>query len=51
LLNKDGIHFTTEGAGGPPTPENLAKCGYLLRCWLAVGKLRDIKTQAIGQAK
>jgi lysophospholipase L1-like esterase len=51
LLNKDGIHFTTEGAGGPPTPENLAKCGYLLRCWLAVGKLREVKAQAIDRAK
>ena len=51
LLNKDGIHFTTDGAGGPPTPEALAKCGYLLRCWLAVGKLREIKAQVIDQAK
>jgi lysophospholipase L1-like esterase len=51
LLNKDGIHFTTEGAGGPPTPENLANCGYLLRCWLAVTKLREIKDLAIGLAK
>lgn len=51
LLSKDGIHFTTEGAGGPATPENLAKCGYLLRCWLAVGKLREVKAQVIEQAK
>jgi lysophospholipase L1-like esterase len=51
LLNKDGVHFTTDRAGGPPTSENLANCGYLLRCWLAVGKLREIKAQAIGQAK
>lgn len=51
LLNKDGIHFSTTLAGGPPTPENLANCGYLLRCWLAVGKLREVKAHAIDVAK
>lgn len=47
LLQKDGIHFSHERAGGPPTEENLANCGYLLRCWLAVAKLREIKAQTI----
>jgi lysophospholipase L1-like esterase len=47
LLNKDGVHFTTDRAGGPPSPENLANCGYLLRGWLAVQKLAEVKARAI----
>jgi lysophospholipase L1-like esterase len=51
LLGKDGVHFTHELSGGPPTDENLAKCGYLLRCWLAVQKLKEIKTKVIDEVK
>ena len=47
LLSKDGVHFTHELSGGPPTDENLAKCGYLLRCWLAVQKLKEVKSKAL----
>lgn len=43
----DGVHFTHELSGGPPTQENLARCGYLLRCWLAVQKLKDIRAQVL----
>lgn len=51
LISADGIHFTGELAGGPPTPENLARCGYLLRCWSAVRKLSEVKARAIDAAK
>ena len=51
LLVGDGVHFTGEAAGGPPTPENLSKCGYLLRCWLSVQKLKEIKAAVIDKAK
>jgi lysophospholipase L1-like esterase len=43
LLAADGIHFSPQPAAGPPTEKNLAKCGYLLRCWLAVQKLKEVK--------
>ncbi|MEI8241680.1 MAG: SGNH/GDSL hydrolase family protein [bacterium] len=51
LISGDGIHFTGEQAGGPATPENLAQCGYLLRCWAAVQKLTEVKTKVIDLAK
>lgn len=47
MLQKDGVHFTHDLAGGPPTEENLARCGYLLRCWLSVQKLKEIKAKVI----
>jgi lysophospholipase L1-like esterase len=50
-LLSDGVHFTHGVAGGPPTEENLAKCGYLLRCWLSVQKLKDIKKDVIDKAR
>ncbi len=51
LLGSDGVHFTHELSGGPPTPENLAKCGYLLRCWLSVQKLKEIKSKVLEKVK
>jgi lysophospholipase L1-like esterase len=51
LLGNDGIHFSGELAGGPPSEKHLANCGYLLRCWLAVQKLKEIKTSVIDQVK
>jgi lysophospholipase L1-like esterase len=51
LISGDGIHFTGELSGGPATPENLAQCGYLLRCWSAVQKLSEVKAKAIDTAK
>jgi lysophospholipase L1-like esterase len=47
LLQPDGLHFSHERADGPPSAENLANCGYLLRCWLAVEKLAQIKACAL----
>jgi hypothetical protein len=47
LISGDGIHFTGELSNGPATPENLAQCGYLLRCWSAVQKLSEVKAKAI----
>ena len=51
LLSGDGIHFTHKLSGGPPTEENLANCGYLLRCWLSVQKIKEIKKQVIDKLK
>ena len=51
LISSDGIHFTGELSNGPATPENLAQCGYLLRCWSAVQKLSEVKAKAIDTAK
>lgn len=51
LLVADGDHMTHELGGGPPTPENLASCGYLLRCWCAVQKLQEVKAKAIDAAR
>ena len=51
LISPDGIHFTHELSGGPPTPENLAGCGYLIRCWCAVQKLKEIKAAVIDKAQ
>jgi lysophospholipase L1-like esterase len=47
LLAADGTHFSAQPAAGPPTEENLARCGYLLRCWLAVQKLKEVKKSVI----
>ncbi len=51
LLLDDGVHFTHELSGGPPTEENLAQCGYLLRCWLSVQKLKEIKARVLDPVK
>jgi len=51
LVGPDGVHLTHKLADGPPTPENLKNCGYLLRCWLSVQKLKEIKAKVIDQAK
>jgi lysophospholipase L1-like esterase len=47
LVSGDGAHFTSELAGGPATDENLKNCGYLLRCWLMVHKVMEIKTEVL----
>jgi lysophospholipase L1-like esterase len=51
LIAPDGVHLTYEVSDGPPTPENLARCGYLLRCWCAVKKLQEVKAKAIDPVK
>jgi len=50
LVGPDGVHLTHALADGPPTKENLAKCGYLLRCFLTVRKLQAVKTKVIDPA-
>jgi lysophospholipase L1-like esterase len=49
LLQKDDVHPTAaNGPAGPasaPTPENLRASGYLLRGWLSVKKLSELKRQ------
>jgi lysophospholipase L1-like esterase len=47
LVGGDGVHLTYQKANGPPTEENLKNCGYLLRCWLAVQKLKEIKKEVV----
>jgi lysophospholipase L1-like esterase len=51
LLNKNDVHPT--GASGninsasAPTAENLKSCGYLLRGWLSVKKIAEVKTKVL----
>jgi len=47
LVGRDGVHLTHKLSNGPPTEENLKNCGYLLRCWLTVQKLKEIKDKVI----
>jgi lysophospholipase L1-like esterase len=54
LMNKDDVHPTaaTEGEGGvrassAPTEENLRQSGYLLRGWLAVKKIGEVKRKVL----
>jgi lysophospholipase L1-like esterase len=47
LLNKNDVHPTAEQGGAKassaPTAENLRNCGYLLRGWLSVRKIGEVK--------
>ncbi|MCJ8330969.1 MAG: SGNH/GDSL hydrolase family protein [Lentisphaeria bacterium] len=43
LIVKDGAHFTNNFASGPATESNLKNCGNLLRCYLMVHKVMEIK--------
>jgi len=47
LVSDDGAHLTHELASGPATPENLANCGHLLRCWLTVQMVAEIKLRVL----
>ena len=51
LLNKDDPHPTDSRAGvtpeSEPTPENLKESGYLLRGWLSVKKLIEVKARVL----
>ncbi|MCJ7822761.1 MAG: hypothetical protein MUQ26_06785, partial [Armatimonadetes bacterium] len=51
LLNQDDPHPTADRADvtpeSEPTPENLRESGYLLRGWLSVRKLAEVKARAI----
>ena len=50
LVGRDGVHLTHRLSDGPPTKENLANCGYLLRCWLTVQKPKEVKAKVIDKA-
>jgi lysophospholipase L1-like esterase len=47
LLQKDDVHPTSSigdvTASSAPTAENLRSCGYLLRGWLSVRKIAEVK--------
>jgi hypothetical protein len=47
----DRIHLTASQTGGnvtaEPTPENLKKSGYLLRGWLTVRKVAEVKKRVL----
>ena len=47
LLSGDGIHLSHKLSGAAPNKENLARCGYLLRCYLAVKKLQEIRSAVL----
>jgi len=51
LVGPDGVHLTHALASGPPTKDNLANCGYLLRCWLTVQKLKPVKAKVIDRLR
>ena len=47
LLNRDDVHPTAAadgvGPSSPPTADNLRRSGYLLRGWLSVKTIREVK--------
>lgn len=51
LLNKNDVHpsasFDGANASAAPTAENLKKSGYLLRGWLSVQKIAEVKVKVI----
>jgi lysophospholipase L1-like esterase len=50
IVGPDGVHLTHDLADGPATEENLKNCGYLLKCWLSVQKLKEVKAKVIDKA-
>jgi hypothetical protein len=52
LLQKDDVHPTPVpgGAQGTPTVENLRSSGYLLRGWLSVKKIAEVKRAVLDSA-
>jgi hypothetical protein len=51
LLNKNDVHPSAKAgdvtSSSEPTPQNLSKVGYLLRGWLSVQKIKEVKAKAI----
>jgi hypothetical protein len=51
LLQKNDVHPTATqggtGANAAPTAENLSNSGYLLRGWLSVRKIAEVKRKVI----
>ncbi len=47
FMAEDGLHLTADPPDGPPTEENLRTSGYLLRCYLTVRKLMEVKQRVL----
>ena len=47
LLGRNDVHPTAGQAAGEPTEENLKSSGYLLRGWLSVRKIGEVKTRVL----
>jgi len=55
LMNKNDVHPSARAgkvtSSSAPTPENLSKVGYLLRGWLTVQKIKEVKAKVIDPLK
>lgn len=55
LISDDGVHPTPgvngANAGSAPTEENLKNSGYLLRGWLSVRKIAEVKAKVLDRKK
>ena len=55
LLAKDDVHPSTALRGvsleSAPTARNLRECGYLLRGWLTVRKIAEVKSRVLDEAR
>lgn len=55
LLAKGDVHLSASQGGvtaaSEPTPNNLSQCGYLLRGWLTVQKLGEVKREVLDAPK
>ncbi len=47
LLGQNDVHPSAGQAAGEPTEENLKSSGYLLRGWLSVRKIGEVKTRVL----
>ncbi len=50
LVSNDGAHLTTDHKYGPATEDNLKNSGNLLRAWLNVHKIIEIKNKVIDKS-
>lgn len=49
IITKHDAHPTANNASAEPTDENFKLSGYLLRGWLSVQKIREVKEAVIGK--
>lgn len=47
LISEDGVHPSVGDAGAEPTEGNLKSSGYLLRGWLSVRKIAEVKAKVL----
>jgi lysophospholipase L1-like esterase len=47
LMNKGDVHPSARRTGAEPTEANLRECGYLLRGWLSVRKVAEVKERVL----